>query len=202
MYRSAVPTDSVSERGVLTFLLIWTFFLLASAFTSMVIAGVDTVETGGSIANSLFLLCINFCGVIAPASTLPAFWIFMYRVSPFTYLVSAMLSTGIANTKIYCADNEFLHFERANSQTCAAYMQSFISDRGGYLGNPQATSDYNYCPLDNTNTFLSNIGSSYSTRWRVLGIMWAFIVFNFAAAIGLYWLMRVPKEGRKRGNKQ
>ncbi len=93
------------------FLLLVAFMLFTSTFTDFIIAGFETAEAGGNIANLLFTLCLIFCGVLANPDTLPRFWIFMYRISPFSYLVSAMLSTAVANTRVECADNEFLQFE-------------------------------------------------------------------------------------------
>jgi len=121
----------------------------------------------------------------------------MYRVSPFTYLVDAMLSVGLANTRVVCAPNELLHFEPPSGQTCAAYMARWIAASGGYLDNPAATADCGFCAIDNTNTFLRALSSSYANRWRNFGIMWAFIVFNVCAAVALYYLVRVPKKAKK-----
>jgi len=52
----------------------------------MVIAFNDTAENGGNIGNLCFSLCLIFCGVLATPSQFPGFWIWLYRVSPFTYL--------------------------------------------------------------------------------------------------------------------
>jgi ATP-binding cassette subfamily G (WHITE) protein 2 (PDR) len=200
MYRNAIPTDAVNSRGALMFLLIWIFMLFTSSFTHMVIAAVDTAETGGNIANLMFSLCLIFCGVLAPSGSLPGFWIFMYRVSPFTYLVSAMLSTGLANTEVTCADNEYLKFSPPLGQTCGEYMQTYISGAGGYLLNSNATRDCNFCTIKSTNVFLTSVSANFATRWRDFGIMWVYVVFNTAAALLLYWLVRVPK-GAKRKEK-
>jgi ATP-binding cassette subfamily G (WHITE) protein 2 (PDR) len=62
MYRNAIPTHSVTERGGLFFLLVLCFMLFASTFTSMVVAGVATAEIGAIIALILFALCLVFCG--------------------------------------------------------------------------------------------------------------------------------------------
>lgn len=64
LYRNAEPTNTVHERGILMFLLIWTFLLFASTFAHMVIAGIELAETGGNIANLLFSLCLIFCGYV------------------------------------------------------------------------------------------------------------------------------------------
>ena len=64
-YRNAIPTGEVSERGALMFLLILMFLLFTSTFTNMVIAGIETAETGGNIANLLFSLSLVFCGYVS-----------------------------------------------------------------------------------------------------------------------------------------
>lgn len=195
LYRNAEPTGEVTQRGGLMFLLILQFLLFTSTFTNMVIAAIEDAETGGNIANLLFSLTLVFCGVLASPEVFPRFWIFMYRVSPFTYLVDAMLSVGVANTDVHCASNEFRHFEPRAGQDCATYIADFIkSTGGGYLRDTTATSDCQYCSISSTNQFLAQINSSYDHRWRNFGILWAFIIFNAFAAVGLYWLARVPKK--------
>lgn len=200
LYRNAEPTNTVNERGVLMFLLIWQFLLFTSTFTNMVIAAIETAEAGGNIANLMFMMTLVFCGVLASPNVFPRFWIFMYRVSPFTYLVDAMLSTGVANTDVVCAANELLHFQPAPSQSCDAYMSTYMATLGGRLQNPSATSDCSFCVLDSTNQFLSMISSSYDLRWRNFGILWVFIVFNAVMAVFLYWLVRVPKKQKEEKN--
>jgi ABC-type multidrug transport system permease subunit len=200
LYRNATPTNAVTERGGLMFLLIWEFLLFTSTFTNMVIAAIDTAETGGNIAQLMFSLTLVFCGVLASPSVFPHFWIFMYRVSPFTYLVDAMLSVGVANTNVVCASNEFRRFMAPAGETCYQYLDTYINSygAGGYLLSPNATGTCEYCSLDNTNQFLTQLGgASYSHRWRNFGIMWAFIIFNAVMAVFLYWLVRVPKTKSK-----
>jgi ATP-binding cassette subfamily G (WHITE) protein 2 (PDR) len=197
MYRNAIPTNSVNERAGLMFLLIWVFMLFTSSFTHMCIAAIDTAESGGNIANLIFSLSLIFCGVLASPTSLPGFWIFMYRVSPFTYLVSAMLSTGLANQIVTCADNEYLQFDPPSGQTCGAYLQTYINTAGGYVQNSQATENCSFCQIKSTNVFLTSVSANYSTRYRDFGIMWVFIIFNTFAALALYWLVRMPKTPKK-----
>ena len=194
LYHNAEPTGAVAERGALMFLFLLTFLLFTSTFTNMVIAAVDTAETGGNIANLMFSLCLIFCGVLAGPQALPGFWIFMYRVSPFTYLVSGMLSTAVANTEVVCAANEFLKFSPPSGRSCGAYMADYIGAYGGYLSNPQATTGMcEFCQIRETNVYLASVNSVYADRWRNFGIMWVYIVVNVGIAVGLYWLVRVPR---------
>ncbi|KAK4158843.1 ABC-2 type transporter-domain-containing protein [Cladorrhinum sp. PSN259] len=197
---NAAAAGQTVERGVLMFLLLVCFMLFTSTFTDFIIAGFETAEAGGNIANLLFSLCLIFCGVLATPETMPKFWIFMYRISPFTYLVSAMLSVAVANTNVYCAENEWTKFLPTNGSTCGEYMASYKSVFGGYLQDDNATGECNFCAIEDTNVFLARVNASYDDRWRNFGILWAFIIFNIFAALGLYWLVRVPK--KKLGGKQ
>ena len=197
LYENAVPTNAVAERGALFFLFTLEFLLFTSSFTNMVIAGIADAETGGNIANLLFSLTLIFCGVLQSAQALPGFWIFMYRVSPFTYFVEGMLSTGIANTKIQCAPNEFVQLNAPSGQTCGEYLQSYIAS-SGYVKNPSATGACEFCSYSDSNLFLQQIGLSFSNAWRDFGILWVYIIFNIFAAVGIYWLARVPKKSKHR----
>lgn len=197
MYRNAIPAHQQNERGGLMFLLIWAFLMFTSTFTDMVIAGIEFAETAGNLANLLFSLTLIFCGVLAGPQALPGFWIFMYRVSPFTYLVDGILSVGLANTKVTCSSIEYLHFDPPSGQTCAQYMSDYISLAGGYLLEPNATRDCSFCTVEDTNVYLKTLNSDYSHRWRNFGLLWVYILFNAFMAVFLYWIARVPKNKKK-----
>ena len=197
LWRNAVSTDAVHERGALMFLFILTFLLFTSTFTSMIIAGIESAEAGGNIAQLMFSLTLVFNGVLASPSQLPGFWIFMYRISPFTYLVSGVLSTGLANTDVVCADYEFLHFNPPQGQNCSTYLDPYKTLAGGYYLDGGAIQDCTFCTLSKTNQFLKQVNVDYDDRWRNFGLMWVYIVFNAAGAVFLYWLARVPKKAKE-----
>ncbi|KAF2137562.1 uncharacterized protein K452DRAFT_312182 [Aplosporella prunicola CBS 121167] len=198
LYRNAAETDAVTERGGLMFLLIWVFLLFTSTFSHMMIAGIKDAETGGNIANLMFSLTLIFCGVLATKEQLPGFWIFMYRVSPFTYLVSAMLSTAVANAPATCASNEYLRFPPPQGQTCGDYLAPYMQMAGGRLLDENARDECQFCQMTETNTFLSQVDISFDTAWRNFGIMWAYIFFNIVVAVFVYWWARVPKKSKSK----
>lgn len=198
LYRNAELSDEVTYRGFQFFLFVWMFLLFTSTFTHMVIAGIDSAETGGNIANLMFSLCLIFCGVLAQPSDFPRFWIFMYRLSPFTYMVSGMLSVGLARSTVQCAPNEFTVFDPPNGSDCQTYMNDFITGAGGYLQDKTATSQCQYCAIEYTDAFLARVGSNYSDAWRNFGILWAYCIFNVFAALALYWLIRMPKPKKEK----
>jgi ABC-type multidrug transport system permease subunit/ABC-type Mn2+/Zn2+ transport system ATPase subunit len=204
LYRNAEPTGAVTERGALMFLFLLTFLIFTGTFSTFVIAGFETAEAGAQIANVLFMLCLMFCGVLATPQSMPDFWIFMYRVSPFTYLVSGMLSTAVANTDIVCADNEFVRIVPPSGSTCYEYLNDYINGYmyngdaiapgGGYLRDANATSECELCPMQSTNMYLAGVQSFYEDRYRNFGLMWVYCIFNVFAALFLYWLVRMPKK--------
>ncbi|KAK4551973.1 Multidrug resistance protein [Recurvomyces mirabilis] len=197
LYNNAIPTHAVSLRGFQFFLFVLEFLLFTSTFTNMMIAGIADAETGGNLANLMFSLCLIFCGVLQTPQALPGFWIFMYRVSPFTYLVDGMLSVGVANQDVTCASNEYVHFNSPAGQTCGTYMQPYISAAGGYLRDPNAMGECDFCTYSSTNVFLEGVSASYGNAWRNFGILWAFIGVNVCGAVFFYWLARVPKKAKK-----
>ncbi|PKS10963.1 hypothetical protein jhhlp_002722 [Lomentospora prolificans] len=202
LQRNAVAADQVTERGALMFLYLLLFLLFTSTFTDFIIAGFETAEAGGNIANLLFSLCLIFCGVLANPDTMPRFWIFMYYISPFTYIVSGMLSTAVANTNVVCADNEILHFAPFNNMSCIEYLGPFMKEAGGYLIDENSTTECQFCSVSDTNTFLKGAKVDYADRWRNFGIVWAYIIFNVLGALAMYWLVRVPKKGGLFGKKK
>ena len=121
----------------------------------------------------------------------------MYHVSPFTYLVGAVLSVGLADAHVRCSEIELLHFDPVPGTSCEAYMSTFMETSMGYLTNPDATEDCTYCALDTADGFLRSFGIRYEDRWRNFGIIWVFVAFNIAGAFFFYWLVRVPKRNAK-----
>ncbi|KAM6532377.1 Multidrug resistance protein [Fusarium solani] len=195
MYRNGYATDAVDSRNVTMFLHVWMFFMFTSTFAHMIIAGFETAEVAGGLVTLIMIMIFSFCGILASPDDLPGFWIFMYRLSPFTYVVEGLMGTSMANAEASCEPNELIKFDAPNGTTCGDYLKSYLSDVGGYVTNPQAGNGAacEYCTISDTNTFLEGMSMSFDHRWRNFGIMWGYCIFNIAAALGIYWLARVPK---------
>ncbi|KAK9470227.1 ABC-2 type transporter-domain-containing protein [Dipodascopsis tothii] len=201
MYKNAEPTDAVHERGGLMFLYILLFYIFTSTFAHMVVAGVDLADTAANLSNLMFTMCLLFCGVLASPSVMPHFWIFMYRVSPFTYLVEGMLAVGLANTEVVCDPLELVHITPRAGATCGEYMSDYIAINGGKVTNPSSTDTCYFCTASDTNVFLASVTTKYSHRWRNFGLMFVYIIANVVGAFFFYWFWRVPK-GAKKGDKK
>ncbi|KAH6889280.1 ABC drug exporter AbcA [Thelonectria olida] len=196
-YSNAQDADQANERAWLMLLLFWVFLVWVSTFAHLCVSFCGSIEDGANTATLLFFLAFFFCGVLASKDEMPSFWIFLYWASPMTYLVSATLSTGLANVGVTCASNEFTNFSPLDGKTCGEYMEAYISKAGGYLLDSNSTTDCQYCRIKETNIYLEAVSSDYNVRWRNFGILWAYVIFNMAAALVLYWAARMP-HGKKK----
>ena len=205
LYRNAEAAGMLHERGGIMFLFCLMFILFCSTFAHLCIAGIELAETGANIANTLFTFILIFCGVLARPSTMPHFWIFMYRVSPLTYLVSGMLSTGAWGTNLTCDEVELVKFPPPPGMTCGQYLGPYMQALGknggdaGYLVDPTSTSLCKMCAQGKSNTYLIQLRMKYPDAWRNFGLLWVYVVFNIAASLFVYWLARVPKGKRAKG---
>jgi hypothetical protein len=71
----------------------------------------------------------------------------MYYVSPVTYLIGGTLSAVLADVPVVCAPTEFVMYSPPGGQTCGSYSADFLNTAIGYLVNPNATSNCQYCSL-------------------------------------------------------
>lgn len=182
---------SVRQGLVLLFLV--QFFIYASTFAHMCIAALPDAQTAASIVTLLFAMSLIFNGVMQSPTALPGFWIFMYRVSPFTYWIAGIAATEGAGRQINCSATETSVFNPPPGQTCGEYLAPYLSQAPGTLQNPGATANCQYCQLSNTDQFLAASNIYYSERWRNFGLVWAYVLFNIFVAVITYYLVRVRK---------
>ncbi len=108
-----------------------------------------------------------------------------------------MVFAGLANTQISCTDVEILHINppALSTATCSAYLGPYVQFAGGYIENPNATTDCLYCPVSETNQVMSSLGLTVDivSAWRDVGFMAAYVIFNILAVFAIYWAARVPR---------
>jgi ATP-binding cassette subfamily G (WHITE) protein 2 (PDR) len=202
-YRNAEPTNQVNQRGAYAWFFSSLFFVFIGTFGQLCIAPLELADSAGNLASLCFTLCLTFCGVLVGPSALPGFWIFMYRVSPFTYFIDGFLSNALANTDVTCSSEELRVLAPPQGLTCEEYLGPYIQAAGtGYLVSNSSTTECQLCPMSSTNAFLTSISLHYKFRWRNVGIFIAFIVINMIGAVLFYWLARVPKKSSRVKNER
>ncbi|TLD22621.1 ABC-2 type transporter [Venturia nashicola] len=192
-YLYAITGVIPSARQVLVLLLMIQFFVYSGTFAVMCIAALPDAETAAAIVTLLFAMSLTFNGVMQSPTALPGFWIFMYRVSPFTYWISSLVSTMLHGRRIECSSHETSTFSPPAGQTCRQYLAGFLRTAPGTLQNPDATTNCRYCSLSTADQFLAGTNVKYDTRWRDFGIVWAYVIFNIFVAVLTYYVFRVKK---------
>ncbi|KAG7416620.1 ZEB2-regulated ABC transporter 1 [Fusarium oxysporum f. sp. raphani] len=138
---------SSEDQGLVLLFFVY-FYILAGTFAHMVVAPLPDATTAGRVVTILFWMMILFSGVFQTLIALPGFWIFMYRVSPMTYLVGGVAVSGLSGDAIICSQAELAVFQPPAGETCGAYMQPYLEQAApGTLLNPDATASCSYCPL-------------------------------------------------------
>jgi len=181
-----------NDRAGFTYLMMGVIFptyytTIATAIASMA----PDAEIAALLFSVLFSFVLTFNGVLQPFRLL-GWWRWMYRLSPYTYLIEALVGQAVGKHDITCAPVEFVKLNPPSGQTCGSYMQQYISDIGGYLTDPNATSDCEFCSVRTTDEFLSaNFNIQDFHHWRNLGFVLAFIIFNVSCIYIFTYFFRI-----------
>ncbi|EAU89680.2 hba2 [Coprinopsis cinerea okayama7 len=186
------PVGFLASRGGYTYLMLGIIFpLYYTTIGQAVAAMAPSVEIAALLFSLLFSFVIAFNGVLQPFREL-GWWKWMYRLSPYTYLIEGLLGQAIGRQDVECAPYEYVQITPPEGLSCGGYMDPFISFAGGYLTNPNATDACNYCSVKTTDQFLlASFNISYSHRWRNVGLMLAFTVFNVVCVYVITYLFRI-----------
>ncbi|KAK3995214.1 ABC-2 type transporter-domain-containing protein [Cladorrhinum sp. PSN332] len=187
---------SAADQG-LVLLFFVQFYILAGTFAQMVIAPLPNATTAGRVTTILFAMMVLFAGVFQTPAALPDFWIFMYRVSPMTYMVGGISVSGLAGKPVVCSPEEVAVFQPPSGESCASYLEPYLANGGsGKLLNPDAAANCSYCPLQSTTQALGRFGMYYNDRWFDWAIGLVYIGFNIGCVFLLYYLFRIRIWGR------
>lgn len=144
-----------------------------------------------------FLVMVNlFNGIIRPYASINVFWRYwMYYLNPITWWLRGVLSAIYPSLSVECADFEFTHFNPPPDTTCADHTNTFIGDiaRAGYLRNPSAMSDCEYCPYKAGDEFMRTLNVQDGDKWRSFGIFLAFVIINWALVYFMIYTVRVKR---------
>jgi len=182
-YYPIFGTQLTSGSQAFILLLVVQFYIFGSSFAHLVSASLPDAETAGNVAALLFALIVAFNGVFVPPNALPGFWIFMYRVSPLTYITAALAGVGLHGRQVHCGATEVTVFDPPANQTCGSYLADYLKTAPGQLLNPQSFAGCEYCPLTGADQFLAGYGVSYEERWRNSSIVWGFVAFNVSIVV-------------------
>lgn len=106
-----------------------------------------------------------------------------------------MTSATTSNVQVDCLERELAVFNPPPNETCESYAGSFVDQAPGYMINPSATFNCQYCSLSDSSTFLNSInvyqGSGWP--WGYFGIFVIYIFTNLGLIYGLYYVTKIAK---------
>ncbi|ODV84095.1 hypothetical protein CANARDRAFT_9087 [[Candida] arabinofermentans NRRL YB-2248] len=189
-----VQVDNEPSRAGLWWFTQSFFFQLyyVSLALAVVYASPD-LPSANVLVGLLFNFIVSFCGVVQPPSSMPHFWKFMWRASPFTYIIQNLVGILLHDRPVVCSDTELNYLEPPDGQTCGNYLATFFESHAGYVKNPDDTSNCGVCQYKVGDEYLKTVGISYSYRWRNIGFFCIYIIANVVFMISLYYTLRVRK---------
>ncbi|CEH13462.1 pleiotropic drug resistance abc transporter [Ceraceosorus bombacis] len=185
-----------SDRVIYNWLALQFFSIYWLTFSSAMAALAPNAQLASVLFSVFFSFVIVFCGVVQPPPLQPYFWrIWMLPLSPFTYLLEGLLGNVLGPQIVRCAENEFNIIRPPTGQTCEAYLSPYFTRAFGYF-EQRPDGDCQVCQYSRGEDFLTGLSTpdfafSSSHRWRNLGILAAYIGFNVALALGLFYLARI-----------
>ena len=102
-----------------------------------------------------------------------------------------MLAATLDGIPIECTPDETAHFDAPPGQTCAQYAGDFAKAAGGYLLNPTANNDCQYCQYSVGNQYLSTLNIQASDKWMDFGIFLIFVFTNWMLVYFFIYTVRI-----------
>lgn len=148
---------TTSDRSGYSFLMYELFSIFAHSLAQLCAALMPTLNAAFT-ANGFFFMFVNiFSGTLSPKPITPSGWKWYYEVSPLWYLSEGVTSNALQDLQIRCDSSEASIFQPPNSTSCQEYAATFLRTASGYLLNPDATSDCEYCRYKDGQSYVSAI---------------------------------------------
>ncbi len=184
--------SAANNRGIYQWLLLMLFEMWWSTFGQAIAALAPNAQTASVLTTLFTSFVITFNGVLQPLSALVQFWHWMYYLSPYTWLIGGLTSNVISGTEVICVAKELNIFNPPNGQTCQEFAGSFVQSAGKLL-NPEATMNCEYCRYSVGDQYLRTLNMNFDDRWRNLGFVCAYVIFNAACAFAFFYSTKVAK---------
>ncbi|RMZ69232.1 abc drug exporter [Pyrenophora seminiperda CCB06] len=169
---------------------IWMLIVLYELFYLGLGQGIAAFSPSEALASFFiplfFMFVIAFCGIAVPFFALPHFWKWMYHVTPFTYLLEAMLGLVVHNVPVVCSQDELALIPPPPNSTCNQYMGAYVKQAGGYV---QTLPDgfCGYCQFATGDQFAVGFNVFERHFWRDSAIFGVYVVFNFVFIYACSW---------------
>ncbi|KAI2685987.1 hypothetical protein CBS147355_1474 [Penicillium roqueforti] len=180
------PRDSFTSGYVWMSMMLFKLYYIGLG--QFIAAIAPNVLFASLLVPTFFTFVASFCGVVVPYVAIPHFWqAWMYWLTPFHYLLEGFVGAITHNVPVRCIEREESRFSTPPGMNCQEYAGSYAEKSGGYvrdIGNGMCS----FCQYSVGDNFASSLNVFYSHKWRDYGIIWGFIIFNFAVVFIFSWL--------------
>ncbi|KAI1820399.1 ABC-2 type transporter-domain-containing protein [Xylaria intraflava] len=188
------PTGLPVESSVSGYVYLMTvlMFLFINSWGQWICAFAPSFTVISNIVPFFLVVFSLFNGVVQPYGKLPAFWhSWIYYANPSTHWIRGVLAATLDGTPVHCDISETARFDAPPGMTCQDYAGNFASSAGGYLLNPGAQSDCQYCPYSDGNRYLATLNVKAEQKWFSLGIFIVFCAANYALVYFFIYTVRI-----------
>lgn len=109
--------------------------------------------------------------------------------------IGGVLAATLNNIPVNCTPDETAHFNPPPGQTCTQYAGAFAQKAGGYLLNPNAGADCQYCQYTTGNQYLATLNIKADEKWRDFGIFLVFCCTNWMLVYFFIYTVRIKGWG-------
>ncbi|KAF9907297.1 hypothetical protein EC991_011119 [Linnemannia zychae] len=175
-------TDSILT--LYTWVMLVVFCLFAITLGQAIAAFTPSTQVAALLNPFIFSALNLFCGVMMPKAAMPKFWSsWMYWLDPYHYVIEGLVAAQLNDVTVTCKSDEFSRFNPPPGQTCEQYAAAFLDKATGYIANPLATYECEYCTYEKGQDFYQGLSMDYANRWRNVGIMFIYLAFNVIMVI-------------------
>ena len=153
------PSDTFTAATVWLFIMVFELYYVSFG---QAIASFSPNELLASLLVPLFFtFVVSFSGVVVPYAALPEFWReWMYWLTPFHYLMEALLSLVTHDVPLVCDREELAIFNAPSGQDCSTYVGAFAAQIGGTVrtlveGNGDTLAQCGFCQYEDGDAFVS-----------------------------------------------
>ncbi|KAK7756965.1 hypothetical protein SLS62_000981 [Diatrype stigma] len=185
-----------SSRAGYSFLMYELFSVFCHSLAQLCAAIMPTLGAAFTTNGFFFMFVNTYSGTLSPEPTTPTGWRWYYKVSPLWYYSEGVMTNALEGLDIVCNTDESSFFQppaNGNATTCGEYADQFLTTATGYLLNPDATADCQYCRFKSGWSYFAQWGYEFVHRYRNVGIFIGFIAFNYTTIIALTYILRVKK---------
>jgi ATP-binding cassette subfamily G (WHITE) protein 2 (SNQ2) len=189
-WATGLPSDS--EASGYTFLMTILMYFFMSSWGQWICAFAPSFTVISNVLPTFFVMFGLFNGVVRPWAVMPDIWKYwIYYLNPSTYWIAGIMAVTLKDQQVRCGDGEAAIFNPPSSQTCSEFALEYAEQLGGYLVNPNDTSECQYCPYSDGKQYLQALNLEANDAWRNFGIFLGFCFSNWMLVYFFIWSVRV-----------